>query len=338
MSGTLELAPIAALVLALATSGCWCRGVEDEVYTRTLDSTFTAEDLDDLRAGTMTDAQRCEAACMMLASGDSTESGEALFGGSDYDSLLSCTASGGDESLPIWDAAQIEVTVACEVEYREPGFCTGRRPLGHRELAFVQRSRAAWFAEQAYLERASITAFEQLATWLANRGAPAALIERCREAAADEVVHAQRMAAHAERDGHEVPLAITEPSPDDLLAVALHNAVEGCVRESFGALLGGHQARTCEDAELRELFAIIAADELRHGQLAWDLHAYLQAGLDEAGRAQVEAAQLVALDELARATARNAARTPAGLGWPTPELAANMAEHFAGLVRRSVAA
>lgn len=337
MSGAVKLAPIAALVLTLAASGCWCRGVPDDVYVSDLEGTFEAESLDDLRAGTMTDAQRCEAACMMLADGDGTESGDNSYA-DESDTMLSCTATGADESLPTWDAAQTEVLVMCEIEYRSPGFCTGRRPLGHRELAFVQRSRGAWFAEQAYLERASITAFEQLATWLTNRGAPAELIERCREAAADEVVHAQHMAAHAERDGHEVPLAITEPSPDDLLAIALHNAVEGCVRESFGALLGGHQARTCEDAELRELFAIIAADELRHGQLAWDLHAYLQAGLDEAGRAQVEAAQLVALDELAQATARNAARTPAGLGWPTPELAANMAEHFARLVRRSVAA
>jgi hypothetical protein len=82
----------------------------------------------------------------------------------------------------------------------------------------------------------------------------------------------------------------------------------------------------------------LIADELRHGQLAWDLHAYFEAQLDEAGRAQVEAAQLAALGELARATARNAARTPVGLGWPTPELAATMAAHFAGLVRRSAAA
>ncbi len=334
MSATVELASIAALVLTLATSGCWCTNVQDDVDIRALEGTFMDEDLDDLRTGTMTDVQRCETACMMLASGDSTDSNGFYYEGSgDYDSLLECTATGGDASLTTWDAAQTEVTVTCEVEYRSPGFCTGRRPLGHRELAFVQRSRGAWFAEQAYLERASITAFCELATWLADRGAPPELVERCRAAAADEVVHAERMAAHAERDGHPVPLAIPEPEPADLLMVALHNAVEGCVRESFGALLGAHQARTCEHAELRELFATIAADELRHGQLAWDLHAYFQAQLDEEGRAQVEAAQLAALNELARATARNAARTPAGLGWPTPELAANMAKHFSGLVR-----
>jgi hypothetical protein len=331
MMPSVQLASIAVLVLTLAAGGC-CAGVEDEVYISNLDGTFEAEDLDNLRAGTLTDAERCAAACTMLANADT-----GFGGGYDYEELLSCTATGADESLPTWDAAQTEVVVACQVKNIEPGFCTGRRPLGHRELTFAHRSRAAWFAEQAYLERASITAFHELATWLADRGAPAELIERCRAAATDEVVHADRMAAHAERDGHEVPLAIAEPGPDDLLTVALHNAVEGCVRESFGALLGAHQARTCEDAELRELFSRIADDELRHGQLAWDLHAYFQAQLDAAGRAQVEAAQLAALDKLARATARNAARTPVGLGWPSPELAASMAEHFAGLIRRAAA-
>jgi hypothetical protein len=337
VSSTVQLGPIAALVLTLTASGCWCRNVPDDVHVSTREGTFEAENLDDLRAGTLTDAERCEAACMMLADGEGTESGDPLYG-DDYDSILSCTATGADETLPPWDAAQTEVLVMCELEYRSPGFCTGRRPLGHRELTFINGSRAAWFAEQAYLERASITAFEQLATWLADREAPAELVERCRAAAADEVVHAQLMSVHAERDGHEVPLPIAEPGSHDLLAIALHNAVEGCVRESFGALLGAHQARTCENAELRELFARIADDELRHGQLAWDLHAYFQSQLDEAGRAQVEAAQLAALDELAGATARNAERTPVGLGWPTPELAADMAERFAGLVQRSAAA
>jgi hypothetical protein len=336
MSGIVQLGPIAALVLTLAAGGC-CRNVPDDVYLSDLEGTFEAEDLDDLRAGTLTDAERCAAACMMLADGEGTESGDPFYGDDD-DTMLSCTATGADESLPTWDAAQTEVLVMCEIEYRSPGFCTGRRPLGHRELTFINRSRAAWFAEQAYLERASIAAFEELATWLADREAPAELVVRCRAAAADEVVHAQLMSVHAERGGHEVPLAIAEPGSHDLLAIALHNAVEGCVRESFGALLGAHQARTCENAELRELFARIADDELRHGQLAWDLHAYLCGQLDADGRAQVEAAQLAALDELAGATARNAERTPVGLGWPTPELAADMAERFAGLVQRSAAA
>ncbi len=329
---SVQLASIASLVLALASSGCWCRDVPDDVYQRTLDNTFTDTDLDELRMGMMTDEQRCEAACMQMAMGAGTDdvgtSGE-------YDSMLSCDALGGDDTLPTWDAGQTEVTVSCQVEYREPGFCTGRRPLAHRERAFVGGTRAAWFAELAYLERASVVAFEQLAGWLERRGAPAELIERCRAAAADEVVHGDRMAALAEREGASVPEVASCSPDDDLLAVALHNAVEGCVRESFGALLGAHQARTCDDLELRELFATIAADELRHGQLAWDLHAWLVTQLDDAAREQVEAVQRLALAELSSEVRRSAARTPSGLGWPGPELAAGMATHFAGLVGRS---
>jgi hypothetical protein len=332
----LQLAPIASLVLALSTTGCLCANVQDEVSTEQYDEVFTDEALAELQMGSMTDAERCEAACQQLAMGDETGTG----GQGDYDKLLSCEAVGGDDALPTWDPAQTQVTVVCEVEYRSLGFCTGRRPLGHRELAFVGCSRGAWFAEQAYLERASIGAFVELADWLERRGAPSDLVERCREAAADEVVHGDRMAALAEREGFEVPPPRAEPGGDELLAIALHNAVEGCVRESFGALLGAHQARACEDAELRELFARIADDELRHGQLAWDLDAWLLEQLDERERVQVESARIDALAELSRLTWRNAERTPSGLGWPSPELAASMAERFADSVRgaRSIAA
>jgi hypothetical protein len=328
---SVQLASIATLVLALATSGCWCRDVPDDVYQQTLDNTFMDADLDELRMGTMSDEERCEAACMQMAMSSGTDD---LGGSGEYDSMLSCEAFGGDDTLPTWDAGQTEVTVSCQVEYREPGFCTGRRPLAHREQTVVGHTRAAWFAELAYLERASILAFEQLAGWLARRGAPAELIERCRAAADDEVVHGDRMAALAEREGASVPeLAPCSPDADaELLAVALHNAVEGCVREAFGALLGAYQAHSCDEPELRELFATIADDELRHGQLAWDLHAWLLAQLDDDAREQVGATQRRALAELAHETRQSADRTPRGLGWPSPELAAGMATHFATLL------
>jgi hypothetical protein len=322
-----ELASIVTLVLAL--SGCWCRGVEDEVNTSTLDGTFMDAELDSLRMGTSTDEQRCEAACMMLVDANDTDT----FG--DFSGITQCTATGADAALPTWDAGQTSVMVTCEAEYTSPGFCTGRRPLGHRELGFAGRSRGAYFAEQAHLERASIGAFIELACWLERHAAPAELIARCRAAADDEVVHGHLMAELAAREGWEVPVAEHDAAPDDLLAVALHNAVEGCVRESFGAVLGAAQASACPD-ELRETFATIARDELRHGQLAWDIHAHLLARLDADRRRIVEAAQRRALLELARDVEQDAARTPAGLGWPTPEQARTMAEQFAGLIERDL--
>lgn len=323
-----QLAHIAAVVLSLAASGC-CAGVEDEVFTNTLDEVFTDEPLMDIRNSATTDEARCEAACAMI--GEDTE-------GAGYDRILSCEAAGGDDSLPTWDPAQTEVTVVCQVEFREPGFCTGRRPLGHHEHSSADCSRAAHFAELAYLEAASIHAFVELAEWLERRAAPAELIERCRAAANDEVLHAELMAAHARRAGAEVEPPHADPGSDELLDVALHNAVEGCVNEAFAAVIALHQARACDEPELREVFDRVATDELRHGQLAWDLHEWLMERLDENGRARVEIAQRKALAALAESIHCNASRVPEGLGWPSPQVAARMAERFAASIPRPAAA
>lgn len=319
-----QLSHVAALVLSLAASGC-CMGIEDTVWTSQLDDVFVDEALTEIRDGSSTDEDRCEAGCQKLV----FDAGEG-----EYNRTISCVASGGDDQLPTWDPAQIEVTVVCEVEYSEPGFCTGRRPLGHHEQSHAGNDRGAHLADMAHLEAASVRAFVELAEWLELRGAPLELIERCRAAAADEVVHAELMATLARREGAEVAPVIADPGSDDLLAVALHNAVEGCVNEAFAAVIAAHQARVCDEPELRETFARIAVDELRHGQLAWDLHAWLMDQLDDAGRVRVEAAQLRALTQLASSTWNNATEVPDGLGWPSPDVAAGMAERFAVLVGR----
>jgi len=118
-------------------------------------------------------------------------------------------------------------------------------------------------------------AFRELAQWLAGHDAPAELVDRCLAAADDEVEHADALTALAAREGAEVPACATDPASDDLFSVALHNAVEGCVSEAFGALIAAHQAEQADDPRLRELLRTIADDELRHAQLAWDLHAWL---------------------------------------------------------------
>jgi rubrerythrin len=60
----------------------------------------------------------------------------------------------------------------------------------------------------------------------------------------------------------------------DLEAVLLENAREGCIHETYAALIAAHQARYAEDPEVREVFTTIAAEEQRHAELAWDLHAW----------------------------------------------------------------
>ncbi|MFV8752976.1 ferritin-like domain-containing protein [Nannocystaceae bacterium ST9] len=324
----LSLAHVATIVLALASTGCWCSGVEDSVWSENYEGVFADEELQTLREGETTDEARCESACRALVMDEPT-------GGSpEIDEVVWCSATGDDEDIvDPWDPAHVEVTVTCQVDFREPGVCMGgRRPMGHHELAQTCASIGLYFAELAHLEAASIRAFVELAEWLERRSAPRELIERCRAAADDEVVHAAAMTEQARRAGVEPATPSADSPVDDLLAVALHNAVEGCVHEAFAALIAAHQARSCDDPELRELFARIADDELRHGQLAWDLHAWLLERLDDGDRARVEAAQHEALARLASTTRSNATRTPADVGWPSPAVAAGMAERFAALV------
>lgn len=99
-----------------------------------------------------------------------------------------------------------------------------------------------------------------------------------------------------------------------MLAVAIHNAVEGCVHESFAALMAAVRARRASDIRLRRVFARIAADETRHGELAWDLDAWLCERLEPAQARQVGEHRAAALARLpARASAMRA-QLPAALG------------------------
>ncbi|MBC8073187.1 MAG: ferritin-like domain-containing protein [Deltaproteobacteria bacterium] len=308
-------------VLAAATSGC-CAGVDDEVYDEDFSGVVEGEVLDEIRMGNATDDERCDAACLELT-GDSLAT---------RDDVRTCTATVDGSDAP-WDAEHDAVQIECRIRFVQAEFCTGRRPQGHREATLEAVDRGTWFAVHAHLEAASVAAFEELADWLVHYGAPVALVARCRAAAADEVVHARLMTELASRHGADIPGGVADPGDDALLTVALHNAVEGCVHESFAALIAAHQAARA-DVELgRHAFEILARDELRHGQLAWDLHAWLLAQLTPEERIQVERAQAAAFAELPERAAANAHQTPAGLGWPDAERAATMARMFAEQLR-----
>ena len=82
------------------------------------------------------------------------------------------------------------------------------------------------------------------------------------------------------------------------LDIARHNAVEGCVHEAFAALVAALIARRGTAPVLRRIYARIAADEARHGQLAWDLHDWLMPRLSARQRALVHDEQREALATL----------------------------------------
>ncbi len=193
---------------------------------------------------------------------------------------------------------------------------SGRRPAG---LCVPATSAVddlgAWLAGAAYLEAASVPAFERLADELRALGAPEVLRSAALAAADEERRHAEAMTAQARRFGVAVATpALGAPEPRPLVALALENAVEGCVRETWAALLAAHQAQSAEDPALRALMAAIADDERRHAELAWAIDAWARTRLSPVELAAVDAARATAADALRPgADPPEALRRPLGL-------------------------
>lgn len=180
--------------------------------------------------------------------------------------------------------------------------CTGRRPAGlpHGGLHRAAGGIGEHFAQMAYLEAASVIAFERLADELSLHGAPDRLVAAARRAASDEVRHARMTAAFA--GAHEAappPVLLPPAAARSLEALAIENAVEGCVNESFGAALAWWQSRHAAVAAVRAMMRTIAADERRHGDLAWAISDWLSQRLAPAARARVAQARTDALGALA---------------------------------------
>jgi hypothetical protein len=179
-------------------------------------------------------------------------------------------------------------------------------------------------ARQAYYEAASVVAFDRLAEVLAQAGAPAKLVERVRRASADERRHTATFTRLARARGVVASEPALGPASPTLYELALENATEGCVRETYGALVLLHQAEHAADPELRAAFARVARDEIAHAALSWDLARWFEARLDAPERAKVREAQR----EAERALRSAADDAPDGvdreLGLPSRAVAASL--------------
>ena len=95
--------------------------------------------------------------------------------------------------------------------------------------------------------------------------------------------------------------------------------MEGCIRETYGALVAGYQARRATDPALRSVLGRIARDEARQAALAHEVAAWLEPRLDAGERAAIAEARAAALTELRAAVRRAPASDVARLaGMPEP--------------------
>jgi P-aminobenzoate N-oxygenase AurF len=186
--------------------------------------------------------------------------------------------------------------------------CVGRRPPGlvAARQCDAYSPLARHFAAIAELEAASVAAFETIARELEEYGAPAGLIAEARSAAADEVRHARATARVARRFGAtpRAPRVVAHPTRS-LEVFATDNATEGCVRETFGALVGHYQAATARDPEVAALMARIAEDETRHAALAQSIARWGTPRLTTAARERIAGARAEAIAMLLSEIASN---------------------------------
>ncbi|MCA9625002.1 MAG: hypothetical protein KC731_38520 [Myxococcales bacterium] len=223
--------------------------------------------------------------------------------------------------------------VECVVETHY--YCEGRR---HEAVEPGGAGRgptevSAWFARAAQAEAASAPAFLALRDELERFGAPEGLVEATARAAADEVQHTMAMRRFARCAGAETgrgfpKLQLREAR--DLYALALENAVEGCVYETFSGLLAAHQARHASSAELRHAMRAVAADEARHGELAWEIHAWATSLLSDAEVASIEATMQQAATAMIEALPKESLGRDAriALGLPDAKVATTLARQL----------
>jgi hypothetical protein len=211
----------------------------------------------------------------------------------------------------------------------------GRATQGMLPIAVSEPTLLAHLAASAHLEAVSVVAFERLASELTLFGAPVGLVDAARDAALDERRHVALLEKLVQKEGASPAASAlssaTAHASRSLFEVAVENAREGCVRETYGALVCAFAGHRAEDAELRAAMRIIAEDEGRHAAFSWDLHEWALAKLERHEADVVREELRSARAELAE-TVKNAVDAPKGLGWPDrPEsarLIEEMERHF----------
>ena len=206
-----------------------------------------------------------------------------------YDYLCSCDYTGTDEQgmHPI----TCEYTV-CAVEGR-----------GHADIqklcsATGKSALSRYFIRSYHAEASSVAAFLQLRAELEKHNTPQNLLDRCLIAAKEEVHHARMMAKFVKDCGAALPeLNFGCPKSRDLYEIALDNAVEGCIFESYSALKAQYQAIHATDSRILVAMKMIAKDETKHAQLAWDIHHHLMTQLSDQEQQKIHQAQQKAFKE-----------------------------------------
>jgi hypothetical protein len=153
---------------------------------------------------------------------------------------------------------------------------------------------AAHWAEIAALEHASVASFARFGAQLLALGAPPQLVRASKRAALDEIEHARLAYGLASAYGGtaigpgqlELHGLSTSATWREVVAGLIE---EACVGETLGVAEAMAAAESAREPAVRSVLERIAADELRHAQLAWRSLGWVLREADDADRAWAEA-------------------------------------------------
>lgn len=297
MAKTYLHALLRSTLLLASTTGSNCSAPCGEVPPHTTTEPFPiAPDAgaDGGDAGDAGDAGRGAGPLVIEADGGVDQARCAALCGSQ---TLGCRPVVGDAGEPL-----------LECSYGTEKVCSGggRRHAGVQPGVFAGTSAVAdYLAASAVLEASSVLSFRALRRELADHGAPRRLLRAVSRAARDETRHARTLGRLARRTGAPPISAPRRRGLEKrrLEEIARENAVEGCVFETYGALLAMWQGENVADATLRSSLRRLARDESRHGSLSWAMARWAEQRLDRAARARVAEARRGAVAELRRRVA-----------------------------------
>ncbi len=206
-------------------------------------------------------------------------------GGWEMITTIDTSCSGGSTLFRTRVYTDGRLEVVDQQQFTPPEAACGRLTTGVRLAAPMAHT----FASYAGLEAAAAIAFDRMADQLTLLGAPADLIADCRTAADEERVHARLQTDLAAAHGLMPARVDVDPfRPVSLYAFALDNRLEGCVRETFGAMTGRWQADRLPAGPIRDVWQQICADEEGHAALSWRIAAWAEARLSDDERAELD--------------------------------------------------
>ncbi len=157
----------------------------------------------------------------------------------------------------------------------------------------------AWLAEASHAESGSWMALRAVVRELKAHDAPPELVSSARAASASALNNAAMLETLALRWGvRPRQPKVVSIAVRSLESLAVENASQGCVRETWSALEARYQSLAARDPVIRRTMDRVACDGLRHAEFSWAVDAWARRRLERAARDRVERARVQAVQDL----------------------------------------